>query len=553
MKYKIKIEDRNYRSYNLYDGEILSTEKIENPATHKLFNDDVFEINQDIQIIQSPLRSMRNIPGILVLDTSKTYGKYKNKFYYKIIPDDLRIPEFLVPYKLRITFEKKQFNKYVLFKFNHWKYKHPVAQIEQILGNVNILENYYEYKLYCKKLNASNKVFTKNTLRKLKEDGNIKKKICLKYDPEDRRNWRVYTIDPKNSKDFDDAFSIKKEKEKTFLSIYISNVSFWLESMELWDSFSQRISTIYLPNTKIPMLPTILSDNICSLQEEEERFAFTLDILFINDVMIKYEFKNTYIKVVKNYRYETPALLANKDYQNLYSFIKTINKKNKYVEEINTSHDVIQYMMIYMNYISSKKMADFEIGIFRSAELKEFKCPKVSKKIGKFLKNWNSYGGKYTKYENQKSHEILELDSYVHITSPIRRLVDLLNMIVLQNSLGLMDYSEKSKSFYTNWLSKIDYINETMKAIRKVQNNCELLRICVEENSDMKKIYDGFIFEKIKIDKSFQYTIYLPRIKMVHRIKSIRDIENLTNQTFKLFIFTNETDLKKKVRVELNF
>ena len=133
-------------------------------------------------------------------------------------------------------------------------------------------------------------------------------------------------------------------------------------------------------------------------------------------------------------------------------------------------------------------MADFEIGIFRSAELKEFKCPKVSKKIGKFLKNWNSYGGKYTKYENQKSHEILELDSYVHITSPIRRLVDLLNMIVLQNSLGLMDYSEKSKSFYTNWLSKIDYINETMKAIRKVQNNCELLRICVEDNLEKKKI-----------------------------------------------------------------
>ena len=212
--------------------------------------------------------------------------------------------------------------------------------------------------------------------------------------------------------------------------------------------------------------------------------------------------------------------------------------------------------MIYMNYICAKKMADYKTGIFRSAELKEdFKCPEhVPPGIGKFLTNWNSYGGKYTKYKNQKSHEILKLDSYVHITSPIRRLVDLLNMVVLQNSLGIVKYSEKSKGFYERWTSdeKFDYINKTMRSIRKVQNKCEMLKICVEENTDMKKIYDGFIFDRIeRNDALFQYMVYLPSIKMVNRFTSRHDKENLTNQKFKLFIFTDETSLKKKIRVEM--
>jgi exoribonuclease R len=564
MQYKIKVDDRNYESFRLYNARTLDIleKKIENPEKKKLFHQDIFEINDNgtMKILHSIVRSMKNIPGVLVLDTKKKYGKHKNKFLYKLIPDDKRLPEFLVPYKLRITFEKKKYNKYVVFRFNHWNDKHPRAQIDQILGNVNILDSFYEYQLYCKSLYASNQDFTKDTMRKLKNrsEKEFIDTIIKKYNHEDRRSWEVFTIDPTNSKDFDDAFSISDDKDNIFISIYISNVSFWMDALELWDSFSERISTIYLPNIKRPMLPTILSDAICSLQEGYDRFAFTLDLLFDkNTYLLKnYTLKNTCINVVKNYRYETPELLVNKSYKLLFTFVRNINSRKMYVDNINTSHDVIAYLMIYMNYMCAKKMADYKIGIFRCAELKEdFKCPgNVSPSIGKFLKNWNSYGGKYTKYKNQKSHEILKLESYIHITSPIRRLVDLLNIIVLQNSLGIMKYSEKSKDFYERWTSdeKIQYINKTMRSIRKVQNKCELLRICVEENADMKKIYKGFIFDKIeRNDGLYQYMVYLPIIKMVNRFTSRHDKENLTNQKFKLFIFTDETSFKKKIRVEI--
>ena len=46
-----------------------------------------------------------------------------------------------------------------------------------------------------------------------------------------------------------------------------------------------------------------------------------------------------------------------------------------------------------------------------------------------------------------EGHDIMDLDAYIHITSPIRRLPDLLTMMILQDKLSLLDYSEGSKSF----------------------------------------------------------------------------------------------------------
>ena len=71
-------------------------------------------------------------------------------------------------------------------------------------------------------------------------------------------------------------------------------------------------TTIYLPDRKRPMLPTILSDTLCSLQENQKRFACTLDVEFDMDANIILDslvYKNTLISVHKNYRYEEENLL----------------------------------------------------------------------------------------------------------------------------------------------------------------------------------------------------------------------------------------------------
>tara|TARA_Y100001935_G_C17303522_1_gene510790 strand:- start:1521 stop:3218 length:1698 start_codon:yes stop_codon:yes gene_type:complete len=560
---KIRIHDREYNSYDVVNSSTLeATEYKVDAIKYKLFNHDVFTMNEDgvVTLFHSTVRSMPNIPGVLLLDTKRTYGKVKNKFLYKLIPDDKRLPEFLVAYKKKIGFTKKSSNKYVVFKFKHWDNKHPVAQLDQVIGDVNILDNFYEYQLYCKSLYASIQDFTKATLRKLKKrsEDEFIDSVIKKYNPEDRRSWDVYSIDPPTSKDFDDAFSFKEDESYYYLSVYISNVSFWMDALDLWDSFSQRISTIYLPNRKRPMLPTILSDAICSLQENQTRFAFTLDLVFNKTYdLVNYEYKNTCIRVRKNFRYETEELLNFDLYKRLFTFIKYLNRKEKYIDSIKTSHNLVAYLMIYMNYMSAKEMIKYKIGIFRSAELKsDFVCPdNVSENIRSFLKHWNSYGGAYLKFDEKREHEVLELDAYIHITSPIRRLVDLLNIIILQNGLTMTQLSEKATQFLNYWTSneKIEYINKTMRSIRKVQNCCELLRICVEENKEKKKIYEGFIFDKMeRNDGLYQYMIYLPEIKMVNRLIARHNKDCLTKSNFKLFTFMDESNFKQKIRVEFD-
>ena len=91
--------------------------------------------------------------------------------------------------------------------------------------------------------------------------------------------------------------------------------------------------------------------------------------------------------------------------------------------------------------------------------------------------------------------------------------------------------SEKAREFYDYWTSdsSLEYINTTMRSIRKVQNDCSLLQICMENEEVLNQIHDGYIFDKIlRNDALFQYMVYLPELKMVNRFTSRHDKLNLS-------------------------
>jgi exoribonuclease R len=565
---KFKSDDRNYVSWYLYDASTLKLIDKEryniNPVNDKLLNQDIFKVNHNGKvenILHSSNREMEIIPGVLVFD--KIYGKTQNnKYYFKVIPDDSRLPIFLAPYKIKtLGFEKKMNRKYIVFKFNNWNGKHPEAEIIHTIGDVNILPNFYEYQLYCKSLNSSIQNFTIKTKEILKQYSNdelIDKIIsCKDFNIEDRRTYDIISIDPKTSKDYDDAFGIRildEEKNIYCLSIYISNVSIWFEFLGLWDSFTKRISTIYLPDRKRPMLPSILSDMLCSLQENQTRFALVCDIIIDNDI-INYTFKNVAIKVRKNYYYNDSSLDNDIIYSNTLSIIRKLNliKELKLCENITDSHDVVMFLMILMNYLTAQEFKKYENGIFRSIKLKQnsdINNIDLPKEVKKFLMSWNSSGGQYLKYENYTSHDFLKLDAYVHITSPIRRLVDLLNMIQLQNNIGILKMSEKSERFLNYWISNemLDYINITMRAIRKIQTQCELLDKCYNNPEIMEKKYEGFVFDKIKRnDALFQYLVYIPELKLLNKYTSRYEHDNYSKNTYRLYLFEDEDNFKKKI------
>ena len=168
----------------------------------------------------------------------------------------------------------------MIIYFRHWDNKHPSGYIDQNLGEINNLSSFYQYQLYCRSLNASIQNFTKNARKELKkrpEDKLVAEIIC-RYSVADRRDRDIITIDPLGSKDFDDAIGMLQNDNGCIVSIYIANVPLWLDFLGLWKSFSNRIATIYLPDRRLPMLPAILSDVLCSLQENCSRFALALDI-----------------------------------------------------------------------------------------------------------------------------------------------------------------------------------------------------------------------------------------------------------------------------------
>ena len=120
MTYKIHISNREYSEFKIVNSHTLDYSNNNtftiNPIELKLFNQDIFDVsdNGEIVVLHSSVKSMPSIPGVLVLIGNKTYGKVKDKFLYKCIPDDKRIPEFLVPYKIKNNFNKINKPQYII-------------------------------------------------------------------------------------------------------------------------------------------------------------------------------------------------------------------------------------------------------------------------------------------------------------------------------------------------------------------------------------------------------------------------------------------------------
>ena len=209
------------------------------------------------------------------------------------------------------------------------------------------------------------------------------------------------------------------------------------------------------------MLPTCLADCLCSLIENLRRFTVTCDVEITDNKITNISYKNTLIRVKKNYRYEETDIHNDNVYQTMLSKVKILSKKHRFVRNVTDSHDVVAYLMILMNYYTAKEMINSKNGIYRSAVLgKEPELPEeLPDEFVKFIKIWNSSGGKYVTYCDDIKHDILDLDSYVHVTSPIRRLPDLLNIIILQKNLGLTTLTDNASEFYNHWLNRLEYIN----------------------------------------------------------------------------------------------
>ncbi|MPS63798.1 ribonuclease R [Chryseobacterium sp.] len=123
----------------------------------------------------------------------------------------------------------------------------------------------------------------------------------------DMRGITTFTIDPKDAKDFDDALSIRKlENGNWEIGVHIADVSHYVVPGTILDDEAyQRATSVYLVDRVVPMLPEVLSNDVCSLRPNEDKFTFSAVFELNDNAEIKKQwFGRTVIHSDRRFTYE---------------------------------------------------------------------------------------------------------------------------------------------------------------------------------------------------------------------------------------------------------
>ena len=255
---------------------------------------------------------------------------------------------------------------------------------------------------------------------------NNKIEIDSKMDDTNKRidltNLPFCTIDPSSAKDHDDA--IYFDKEECILYVAIADVSYFVKQNSTLDKMAYKKSTsIYLPSKVLPMLPNELSEDLCSLKEGINRYAFVSKIYLDKNTfeVLKSEFIEAIIKSHKKFSYgRIDRVLANKNdtytkieesiftyLKDLYTITKKIREKRLQsaynfeshehklklvnhtltsvsIEKSTNSHQLIEECMLLANVQASKRLN--MLGIYRIHDEPSFQA------IAKLVDDVNSLG-----------------------------------------------------------------------------------------------------------------------------------------------------------------
>ncbi|HNW90909.1 MAG TPA: ribonuclease R [Bacteroidales bacterium] len=157
-------------------------------------------------------------------------------------------------------------------------------------------------------------------------------KINIKISPEEinkRRDFRetfTITIDPEDAKDFDDAVSLCKLTNGNWeVGVHIADVSHYVKENSIIDEEAyERGTSIYLADRVVPMLPEVLSNNVCSLRPKEDKLCFSAVFEMTDKAEIVGEWIGKTI-INSNHRF---------NYEEVQSTI--VNQQGLYAEEILT-------------------------------------------------------------------------------------------------------------------------------------------------------------------------------------------------------------------------
>jgi ribonuclease R len=260
----------------------------------------------------------------------------KEKGIYFLVPDDTRFYKDIVIDAKGLSLEP---NSKAQVKIVSWEEgKNPVGKIIKLIGKKGDNNAEMESIVLEKGFDTGFPADVESEAEEIK-----KNEIPIPAEEiakrKDFRKTLTFTIDPVDAKDFDDAISFKRLGADLFeIGVHIADVSHYVrEKTALDKEASKRGLSVYLVDRTIPMLPEILSNNICSLMPHQDRLAFSavFEMNSKGDVLKRW-FGKTIIHSHKRFSYETAQELLdskstekteNKDCFEELTILNNISKK----------------------------------------------------------------------------------------------------------------------------------------------------------------------------------------------------------------------------------
>ena len=114
------------------------------------------------------------------------------------------------------------------------------------------------------------------------------------------------------------------------------------------------------------------------------------------------------------------------------------------------------------------------------------------------------------------------------------------------------DIGNNAGIFLNEWILRLDYINTSMRSIKKIQTDCQLLFNCTKNPEYLENIYSAVVFDKIKrTSGSFNYNVFIEKLNIISRITTHVDLNEYEKCNVKLFMFETEDNVKKKVKLQI--
>ena len=323
----------------------------------------------------------------------------------------------------------------------------------------------------------------------------------------DFRGDPVLTIDCADCKDMDDAVSLQKTPSGYRLSVHIADVASYISlGSDLDDIATYRATSIYLPGLTVPMLPSVLSNNLCSLNPGVDRLTLSVimdidnngNILSSNITkgLICSRVKGIYTEVNKlisgsndeklrsKYSEVIPELL---EMARLYKILRSkrvergatvtdTNKPKITIEKHNVflapradgiAENMIEEFMILANSVVAEFLYNNDLpAIFRVQEKKN---------------NMAAY------QPIKEHHAELALESYSHFTSPIRRISDLKVHQIISLHIKGVAKQEIRDLFDEHLIEVCERATKRSRTAKQVQEKCE--RYCYEQFFKLHRNY----------------------------------------------------------------